>query len=384
MNITEQDLPCADAAIATEPPIVFVVDDDSSVHESLAPLIRSAGWHPKLLSSAQEFLTLPRIHAPCCLLVAVDLPDVSGLDLQQRISDRTDMPIIFLGDPGDISTVVKAMKAGAVEFLTKPFRNDVIRSAIRDAIERSRAAERCEAGMTVLRQRYAALSRREREVLELMLSGWLNKQIAAKLGISEITVKAHRGTMMRKMCADSFLALLKTAIRLRLMPVTKTQSAPAQPVGTQIVMRSGSLRTSNDGEPEGLCLQSPIDERRTTEQDDLHASFGLLRRFATASGMVTRVAIRVPSESSENDSRERGVMKKSRFTEEAMVKILREADEAPVSQPAKKDGVSDVTIYAGRKPMASSRRLRRESSVRLSSRPQVRRTVTPGDDCRGG
>src|SRR5262249_1010080 len=159
-------------------PIVFVVDDDASVRESLAPLIRSAGWHPKLLSSAQEFLTLPRIHAPCCLLLAVDLPDVSGLDLQQRISDRTDMPIIFLGVPGDVSTVVKAMKAGAVEFLTKPFRNDVIGSAIRDAIERSRAAQRCEAGMSVLRQRYVSLSRREREVLDLVLSGWLNKQIA--------------------------------------------------------------------------------------------------------------------------------------------------------------------------------------------------------------
>jgi FixJ family two-component response regulator len=185
-------------------------------------------------------------------LLAVDLPDVSGLDLQQRISDRTDMPIIFLGDPGDVSTVVKAMKAGAVEFLTKPFRNDVIGSAIRDAIERSRAAQRCEAGMSVLRQRYVSLSRREREVLDLVLSGWMNKQIAAKLGISEITVKVHRGTMMRKMCADSLLALLKTAMRLRLMPVTKTESAPAQPVGTQIVMRS-DFRAQAYGEFEAVA-----------------------------------------------------------------------------------------------------------------------------------
>jgi FixJ family two-component response regulator len=259
MNITEQNLPCADAVMTIEPPIVFVVDADASVRESLASLIRAAGWRPLLLSSAQEFLTLPRIHAPCCLLLAVDPPDVSGLDLQQHISDRTDMPIIFIGDPGDTSTAVKAMKAGAVEFLTKPFCNDVMRSAIWDAIERSRAAQRCEAGMSVLRQRYAALSPREREVLELVLSGWLNKQIAAKLGISEITVKAHRGTMMRKMDAASFLALLKIAVRLRLMPLTKTESAPAQPLDTQIVMRSGSRRTSNAGAPEGLCL--PHDNR---------------------------------------------------------------------------------------------------------------------------
>ena len=235
MNIAEHNLPCADAAITTEPPIVFVLDGDASVRESLASLIRSAGWHPKLLCSAQEFLTFPRIHAPCCLLLAVDLPDLSGLDLQQRISDRTDMPIIFIGDPGDISTTVKAMKAGAVEFLTKPFCNDVMRSAMRDAIERSRAAQRCEAGMSVLRQRYAALSRREREVLELVLSGCLNRQIAAKLGISEITVKVHRGNMMRKMGADSFLDLVKIATRLRLMPVTKAETAAARPLNTRIV-----------------------------------------------------------------------------------------------------------------------------------------------------
>ena len=284
MNITEHDLPCADAAMTTEPPIVFVVDDDASVRESLASLVRSAGWHPKLSSSAQEFLSLPRIHAPCCLLLAVDLPDLSGLDLQQRMSDRTYMQIIFIVDPGEISTTVKAMKAGAVEFLTKPFCNDVMSSAMRDAIERSRAAQRCEAGMSVLRQRYAALSRREREVLELVLSGWLNKQIAAKLGISEITVKVHRGTMMRKMCADSFLALLKTAMRLRLMPVTETESSAARPLDAQIVMRSGSRRTLHAGAPEGLCLPSAITGRLTTQQDGLHASFGLLGRLVTVRG----------------------------------------------------------------------------------------------------
>ena len=143
---------------------------------------------------------------------------------------------------------------------------------MRDAIEQSRAVLRQEAGMSVLRQRYAALSRREREVLEMVLWGWLNKQIAAKLGISEITVKVHRGTMMRKMCADSFLALLKTAMRLRLMPETKTESSAARPFYTQIAMRSGLRRTSNAGAPEDLCLPSAITGRLTTLQDGIDAS----------------------------------------------------------------------------------------------------------------
>ena len=226
MNITEHNLPRAHAAITSVTPIVFVVDDDASARESLASLIRSAGWHPKLLSSAQQFLVLPRIHAPCCLLLDVDLPDLSGLDLQQRVSDRTDMPIIFIADRSDVSTTVKAMKAGAVEFLMKPFRNDVIRNAMRDALERSRVALRHEAGMSVLRGHLAALTRREREVMELVLSGLLNKQIAAKLGITEITVKVHRGSMMRKMGADSLLDLVKIATRLRLTPVTQEESRP--------------------------------------------------------------------------------------------------------------------------------------------------------------
>src|SRR6516162_1471498 len=226
MNITDQNLPRANAAITSVTPIVFVVDDDSSARESLASLIRSAGWHPKLMSSAQQFLVLPRIHAPCCLLLDVDLPDLSGLDLQQRVSDRTDMPIIFIADRSDVSTTVKAMKAGAVEFLMKPFRNDVIRNAMRDALERSRVALRHKAEMSVLREHHAALTRREREVMELVLSGLLNKQIAAKLGITEITVKVHRGSMMRKMGADSLLDLVKIATRLRLTPVTQEESRP--------------------------------------------------------------------------------------------------------------------------------------------------------------
>ena len=244
MNITEHSLPSANASITTVTPIVFVVDEDASVRESLASLIRSAGWHPQLLASAQEFLALPRAYAPCCLLLDVDLPDLCGLDLQRRVSDRTDMPIIFIADRGDVSTTVKAMKAGAVEFLIKPFRDDVMRNAIRDAIERSHAALRHEAGMSVLREHLAALTRREREVMELALSGWLNKQIAAKLGISEITVKVHRGTMMRKMGAHSFLDLVKIATRLRLISVTNAENAAVRPLNARIPVRSGSRRTS--------------------------------------------------------------------------------------------------------------------------------------------
>jgi FixJ family two-component response regulator len=226
------------------------------------PLRRVAS---EVLSSAQEFLALPRIHAPCCLLLDVDLPGLSGLDLQQRVSDRTDMPIIFTADRGDIATTVKAMKAGAVEFLTKPFRNDVMRNAVRDAIERSRAALRHEAGLSVLREHLAALTCREREVMELVLSGWMNKEIARKLGITEITVKVHRGNVMRKMGADSFLDLVKIATRLRPMPVTKAETAAARPLNTRIAVRSGSRRTSAHAvAPAGLYVPHMVTGRLTT------------------------------------------------------------------------------------------------------------------------
>jgi FixJ family two-component response regulator len=285
MNVTEHSLPSANASITAVTPIVFVVDDDASARDSLASLIRSEGWLPKLVSSAQEFLALPRTHAPCCLLLNVDLPDLSGLDLQQRVSDRTGLPIIFIADRGDISTTVKAMKAGAVEFLIKPFRNEVMRNAMRDAIERSRAALRHEAGMRVLRGHLAALTRREREVMELVLSGWLNKQIAAELGIREITVKVHRGTMMRKMGADSFLDLVKIATTLRLMPVTKAENAAARPSNTRIGVRGGSRPTSAHAvAPAGLYFPNPVTGRLTTQQDGLHASFSLACRLLTVTG----------------------------------------------------------------------------------------------------
>jgi FixJ family two-component response regulator len=203
-------------------PIVFVVDDDISVRESLELLIRCAGWQPETFASAQEFLARPRLLVPSCLVLDVTLPGLNGLDLQKRIAvDRIDMPIIFITGYGDVPTTVQAMKAGAVEFLTKPFGDDVLLSAIRHAIDRSRAALGHEAEMQVLRDRYASLTPREREVMALVASGLLNKQVGSELGISEITVKAHRGQVTRKMKADSIADLVNMAARLRLVPPQK-------------------------------------------------------------------------------------------------------------------------------------------------------------------
>src|SRR3954463_9338960 len=192
-------------------PIVFVVDDDVSVRESLKLLIESAGWQPETFGSGQEFLACQRVLAPSCLVLDVVLPDVNGCDLQKLVADRPDMPIIFITGHGDVSTTVRAMKAGAIEFLTKPFVTDVLVSAMRNAINRSYTALAKAAKMQVLRDCYASLSRREREVMVLVVSGLLNKQVGGELGISEITVKAHRGKMMRKMQADSLPDLVNMA-----------------------------------------------------------------------------------------------------------------------------------------------------------------------------
>jgi FixJ family two-component response regulator len=196
-------------------PIVFVVDDDVSVRESVEALIESAGWLAKSFASAEAFLSHPRVLAPSCLILDVGLPDLNGLDLQKRIVvDRIDMPIIFITGYGDVPTTVQAMRAGAAEFLTKPFNDDVLLNAIGLAIERSRAALLLEAEMQALRDSYASLSGREREVMALVVSGLLNKQVGFQLGISEITVKAHRGQVMRKMEAHSFASLVNMAARL--------------------------------------------------------------------------------------------------------------------------------------------------------------------------
>jgi len=203
-------------------PIVFVVDDDVSVRESLELLIRSEGWQPEIFASAQEFLARPRVLVPSCLVLDVSLPGLNGLDLQKRIAaDRIDMPIIFITGYGDVPMTVKAMKAGAVEFLTKPFGDDVLLNAIRNAIERSQTALGHEAEIRALRDCYASLTRREREVMALVVSGRLNKQVGGELGVSEITVKTHRGNVMRKMKADSLADLVNMAARLRPAPAPK-------------------------------------------------------------------------------------------------------------------------------------------------------------------
>jgi FixJ family two-component response regulator len=198
-------------------PIVFVVDDDISIRESLELLIRNEGWEPQLFASAQEFLALPRVLAPSCLILDVSLPGLNGLDLQKQVAvERTEMPIIFITGYGDVPMTVRAMKAGAQEFLTKPFSDEVLLAAIRQALERSRLALGRELEMQALKGRYTSLTARERQVMVLVASGKPNKLIGSELGISEITVKAHRGKVMEKMKADSVADLVKMAGKLRL------------------------------------------------------------------------------------------------------------------------------------------------------------------------
>jgi len=203
-------------------PIVFVVDDDVSVRESLELLIRCAGWQPEMFASAQQFLSHPRVLVPSCLILDVSLPDLNGLDLQKRmVCDRIDMPIIFITGYGDVPKTVQAMKAGAMEFLTKPFNDEALLNAIRQALERSRVALDQDAEIKALRGCYASLTPRERQVMALVVSGLLNKQVGGELGISEITVKAHRGKVMQKMKAETLADLVKMTVRLRLASAPK-------------------------------------------------------------------------------------------------------------------------------------------------------------------
>jgi FixJ family two-component response regulator len=202
-------------AMLQNTPVVFVVDDDVSVRESLELLFRHEGWQTQLFASANEFLSSPRVMTPSCLVLDVSLPDLSGLDLQRLlVTDRNNTPIIFITGYGDVPMTVQAMKAGAVEFLTKPFRDDVLLDAVRQAFERSRASLEGASAMHALRSCHASLSQREREVMALVVSGLPNKQVGVELGISEITVKAHRGKVMRKMKADSLADLVNMAARL--------------------------------------------------------------------------------------------------------------------------------------------------------------------------
>jgi FixJ family two-component response regulator len=196
-------------------PIVFIVDDDVSVRESLELLIQSEGWQAETFASALAFLERPRARVPSCLVLDVSLPDLNGLDLQKRLADRTDMPIIFITGYGDVPMTVQAMKAGAAEFLTKPFGDELLLRAIRQSLAGSEAALAQDDEVRVLQERYASLSRREQEVMGLVVSGMLNKQVGFELGISEITVKAHRGKVMRKMEANTLIDLAAMAARLR-------------------------------------------------------------------------------------------------------------------------------------------------------------------------
>jgi FixJ family two-component response regulator len=196
-------------------PIVFIVDDDVSVRESLELLVRNENWKPETFASALEFLNHPRALVPSCLILDLSLPGLNGLELQKQLAvERSNTPIIFITGYGDVPKTVQAMKAGALEFLTKPLNNDVLISAIRKALERSRLALAQATEMQELRDRYASLTSRERQVMALVVSGLLNKQVGGELGISEITVKAHRGQVMQKMKADSLATLVKLAAKL--------------------------------------------------------------------------------------------------------------------------------------------------------------------------
>jgi FixJ family two-component response regulator len=202
----------ARTTVATDDvPLVFVVDDDLVVRESVELLIGRVGWQAETFASAQEFLRRPRATGPCCLVLDVTLPGLNGLELQRQLIDRVEMPIIFVTGCGDVLSTVQAMKAGALEFLTKPPNDDVLLEAVRLAIERSRQVTRRNADLLVLRDRYRSLTSRERDVMALVVVGLLNKQVAGELGISEVTVKAHRGQVMRKMKADSLPALVRMA-----------------------------------------------------------------------------------------------------------------------------------------------------------------------------
>jgi FixJ family two-component response regulator len=211
------------STVAPPKAIVFVVDDDISVRESLELLIRSAGWHPELFASANAFLDRPPDSVASCLLLDISLPDLNGLEVQKRILvERPELPIIFITGYGDVPKTVQAMKAGAVEFLTKPFTDEVLLGAIRQALERSRTSLVQKAETQELKDRYASLTRREQQVMELVVSGLLNKQVGGELQISEITVKAHRGKVMSKMKANSLADLVRMAAKLRMGAAPKS------------------------------------------------------------------------------------------------------------------------------------------------------------------
>ncbi|HKV73711.1 MAG TPA: LuxR C-terminal-related transcriptional regulator [Gemmatimonadales bacterium] len=240
-------------------PTVYIVEDDITVRGSLEALIRSAGWRPETAASAEDLLARPGVPGPSCLLLDVTQPDHETLAVQRRLAAaRSEMPIIMISGQGDVPMTVRAIKAGAVEFLVKPLADEVVLGAVREAVEQSGAVLLREAELRELRVRYATLSRREREVMALVVAGLLNKQVGGRLGISEITVKAHRGRVMVKMGADSLARLVTIALRLHLpsVPEIGRPTAGAHSFGPR--MSGASAAASQAWKNQGGYLQAAV------------------------------------------------------------------------------------------------------------------------------
>jgi FixJ family two-component response regulator len=265
MNLLRHHRPGCQTSKSIDPPLVFIVDGDHSNRESLELFVRRSGWQPKTSASAEEFLARPRTLTPACLLLELHLPGLSGLELQALLRDRPELSIIFMSTHVDACSIVQAIKAGALEFLTKPLGSAPLLSAIRHAIERSEAALRQHLLTCALKARYESLSRREREVMDLVVCGRLNKQVGGELGISEYTVKAHRRKVMRKMRATTYgqlINMVEDLRRTRLLPRTPWLQAPNGPDATMVVSQSeAAFAVIDAGTPSTSTFMETTDVR---------------------------------------------------------------------------------------------------------------------------